>query len=74
MNLLNDPTKGAKRPQKSARRAWMPTWLAVALVLAATYALVLVPGIEPREWAAEIAFITAHLVAAEVIISGHRRR
>jgi hypothetical protein len=44
-----------------------------AVILAAAGLLILVPGIEPREWAAEVMFVTAHVVAAEVIVSGHRR-
>jgi hypothetical protein len=38
-----------------------------------TRILFLVPGIELREWAAEVVFVAAHLAAAEVLVSGHRR-
>jgi hypothetical protein len=51
----------------------MSAWAIAALILAATGVLVLVPGIEPREWAAELVFVAAHLAAAEVLVAGHRR-
>ena len=73
MTLPDDSSPREERPRKSARWARMWPWAIAALILAATYVLVLVPGIEPREWAAEVVFVAAHLVAAEVIVSGHRR-
>ena len=49
------------------------SWAIAGLILGCTWILVLVPGIEPHEWAAQAACVFAHLVAAEVIASGHRR-
>ena len=48
-------------------------WAMAALIVGSTYALVFLVGLAPQEWVAEATFIAAHLVAAEVIISGHRK-
>jgi hypothetical protein len=45
----------------------MRIWGRAVRVLAATYVLVIVPGIKPHEWAASVTFMAAHLVAAEII-------
>jgi hypothetical protein len=59
-------------PRRGGWRTAIFVWATVALILGSTYALVFVRGMAPHEWAAEITFVVAHLVAAEVLVSGHR--
>jgi hypothetical protein len=66
----NDP----EDPNRGGWRASLLGWAAVALILGSTSVLIFVPGITPQEWAAEVTFVAAHLLAAEVVMSGHRRR
>jgi hypothetical protein len=61
-------------PNGPRRRAWGPALfasVAAALILGSTYALVLIPGMAPHEWAAAVTFVAAHLLAAEVIKAIH---
>lgn len=62
-------------PEDPHHRGWsfaVRTWAIAAAILGTTYVLVFVPGIEPSQWAAEITFIAAHLVCAEIVMTIHR--
>jgi hypothetical protein len=49
-------------------------WAIAILVVASTYALVFTMVIEPHEWLVAVTFIVAHLIAAEVVVAGHKRK
>jgi hypothetical protein len=72
MTVHHDPTPSEQPTHKTPRRARIHPWASAALVLVGTCVLVYIPGIELREWAAALTFVVAHLVAAEVVMSGHR--
>lgn len=66
----NDPNT----PHHGGWKRSLFIWGSAVLILCSTYGLVFVPGITSQEWAAEITFIVAHLVAAEIIMSSYRQQ
>jgi hypothetical protein len=60
-------------PPQPRRRGRVNAWAIATAVLAATFVLVLISFIEPREWAASVVFISAHIAVDRLIVSAHRR-
>jgi hypothetical protein len=61
-----------QRPRGSALLARACRW-PVAVVVLSTYVLIHWGVARPHEWAVEVAFLGAHLVAAETLAAPHHR-
>lgn len=62
----------AESPRRGGRPSKVRAWAMVVVLLGSTALLFVAGGLRPHEWACEVTFIAAHLLAGEVILAARR--